>query len=98
MFQEWEIPCKHAIAVCKRRNLDPLVLIGNNWKLENYRKMYNEMGNLTCIKLSGYELDPEIKPPKQGPCEIIFDKQTEKEIEVCLCTMFNSDQKWCICK
>ena len=20
MFQEWKIPCKHAIAVCKRRN------------------------------------------------------------------------------
>ena len=36
MFQEWEIPCKHAIAVCKRRNLDPLVLVGNNWKLEMY--------------------------------------------------------------
>ena len=45
------------------------------------------MGNLTCIKLSGYELDPEIKPPKHRPYEIIFDKQTEKDIEVCLCTM-----------
>ena len=64
--------------------MDPLVLVGNNWKLENYRKMYNEMGNLTCIKLSGYELDPEIKPPEHGPYEIICDEETEKEIEVCL--------------
>ena len=87
MFQEWEIPCKHAIALCKRRNLDPLVLVGNNWKLENYCKMYHEMGNLTCIKLSGYELDPKIKQPKHGPYGTVFDKKTEKEIEVCLCKM-----------
>ena len=87
MFQEWKIPCKHAIAVCKRRNLDPLVLVGKNWKMENYHNMYDEMGNLKCIKLSGYELDPEIKPPKHGPYTTIFDKKTGKDIEVCLCKM-----------
>ena len=87
MFQEWEIPCKHAIAVCKRRNLDPLVLVGNNWKLENYRKMYNEMGNLASIKLSEYDSNREMKPPKHGPFTTVFDKKTEKDVEVCLCKM-----------
>ena len=84
MFQEWEIPCKHAISVCKRRNLDPLVLIGNNWKLENYRKMYHQIGYFKRIKLSGYEFDPKIKQPKHGPYGTVFDKKTEKEIEFCL--------------
>ena len=47
--------------------------------VENYRKMYHEMVNLKCIKLSGYDLDPEIKPPKHGPYTTVFDKKRLKK-------------------
>ena len=41
--------------------------------------MHHEMANLKCIQLSGYKLDPEIKPPKHGPYTTVFDKKKLKK-------------------
>ena len=36
MWQEWGLPCKHAVAVLKRRNLDLYKFSHDNWRLEKY--------------------------------------------------------------
>ena len=85
MWQEFQIPCKHAIALMKRRKLNPARFTHENWTLERYKEMFEVMGELRCVKYAPYELDETIKPPKHGPFEKIFDSTSEKEIEVCLC-------------
>ena len=87
MWQEWRIPCKHAVAVLKRQNLDPYKFCHENWRLENYKEMFEEMGALITVKHSGYELNTELKGVKHGPYETVVDKETGKERQVCLCDM-----------
>ena len=87
MWQELDIPCKHAVAVLKQRNQDPYKFCHDNWRQEKYQEMFETMGELITVKESGYELNPELKPPPHGPYRTVVDKKTGKEKTVCLCTM-----------
>ena len=87
MWQEWGLPCKHAVAVLKRRNLDLYKFSHDNWRLEKHKEMFEMMGALITVKESGYELNPNLKPPKHGPYETVVDKTTGKEKIVCVCIM-----------
>ena len=87
MWQEWGLPCKHAVAVLKRRNLDLYKFSHDNWRLEKHKEMFEMMGALITVKESGYELNPNLKPPKHGPYETVVDKKSGKEKIVCMCIM-----------
>ncbi|MBT5637957.1 MAG: SWIM zinc finger family protein [Candidatus Peribacter sp.] len=87
MWQEWDIPCKHAVAVLKRRNISPYEFCGDMWRRGKYQEMFENMGELITVKESGYDLNPEFKPPLHGPYGTVVATMTGKEIQVCLCTM-----------
>ena len=87
MWQELDIPCKHAVAVLKQQKQDPYKFWHDNWRQEKYQEMFETMGELITVKESGYELNPELKPPQHGPYGTVVDKKAGKEKTVCLCTM-----------
>ena len=76
MWQEWDIPCKHAVALLKRRNISPFEFCGDMWGREKYQEMFENMGELIIVKESGYNLNPEFKPPIHGSYETIADPTT----------------------
>jgi len=53
MWQELDIPCKHAVAVLKQRNQDPYKFCHDNWRQEKYQEMFETMGELIIVKESG---------------------------------------------
>ena len=88
MWQEHEIPCKHACTLYLRRHEDPRDHVAPRYKLQTYRLMFQVMDlqpPVTQAQLIARGRNESIKEPAHGEETTIFDKKTQRDITVCLC-------------
>lgn len=64
-FQDHKIPCRHAIAVARFFEVDPLSLIADFYQLSEYRRQYEYA--LEAVLLSELQPDSKTKPPPALP-------------------------------